>query len=174
MFKCHRSLRLAGWTLAFLSALAASQGASACDAQTDRWVSGATSYWHGALGQANYCNNASVGPDRDKARTCAWNSTIAKFGPPSDAACAKASIETSTAGTADLDNFVKVWKIATGADCSATALASFYPYWGPFVFSVKSDGSGASTGAGPDESTLASACHVLSFCWSPKRPGRAC
>ena len=45
---------------------------------------------------------------------------------------------------------------------------------GPFVFSVKSDGSGASTGAGPDESTLASACHVLSFCWSPKRPGRAC
>ncbi len=41
---------------------------------------------------------------------------------------------------------------------------------GPFVFGAKSDGSGASTGAGSDGSTLTSAYHALSFCWSPEWP----
>ena len=48
-------------------------------------------------------------PHRQKAADCAWNATIATFGPPPDPGCARQAIETSPQGKADLDEFVRKW-----------------------------------------------------------------
>jgi hypothetical protein len=103
--------------------------AEACDGTTDIWVRGATSYWHGALGRADFCNKASVGADRQKAADCAWNATVNRFGAPPSPACARAAIEQSPQGRADLDEFVRIWGARLGQDCSPNNVASFFNYW---------------------------------------------
>ncbi|MBI3527212.1 MAG: alpha/beta hydrolase [Betaproteobacteria bacterium] len=113
----------------FLATAVAPLEASACDNQTNGWVNGATNYWHGALGKTDFCNNASVGADRQKAADCAWNFTIARFGSSPDDTCARNKIETSPQGKADLDDFLQKWQVATGADCSQSSINLFFPYW---------------------------------------------
>ncbi len=110
------------------SALAA-RDARACDNQTNGWVNGVSNYWHGTLGRADYCNNASIGPDRQKAADCAWSFTVSRFGPAPDGACARQAIENSPQGRADLDEFVRNWQVASGGDCSAASIAAFFPHW---------------------------------------------
>ena len=126
--KWCRLRRLAALALVAAS-VAASREANACDNQTDRWVNGAASYWHGTLGKAEFCNNASVGPSWQKAADCAWNFTVSRFGPPPDAACGRQAMETSPQGKADLDEFVRKWQVATGGDCSPPSVNAFFPHW---------------------------------------------
>jgi pimeloyl-ACP methyl ester carboxylesterase len=118
-------------TLAVLLAALVAVGrlADACDQNTDRWVNGAVSYWHGALGRADFCNNATIGADWQKAADCAWNATVARFGAPPDSACARAAIEKSPQGRADLDEFVRKWGQQLGTDCSPATVSRFFAHW---------------------------------------------
>ena len=118
-----------GLALLLAAPVVAPGNASACDNQTNGWVGGAASYWHGALGRTDFCNKASIGPDRQKAADCAWNATIARFGPPPDPDCARQAMETSPQGKADLDEFVRIWLVATGGDCSQASIDAFFPHW---------------------------------------------
>jgi hypothetical protein len=120
------------WVLLALSApFTTRRVARACDNSTNGWVGGASNYWHGALGRADYCNNAAVGlgADRQKAADCAWGATVAYYGPPSQPGCARTAIETSPQGAKDLDDFVRIWTVASGNDCSPASIALFAPYW---------------------------------------------
>ena len=79
---CFRRLWVPGLVVVLGALTAGARLAEACDATTDGWVRGAASYWHGALGRADFCNNRSIGADRQKAADCAWNATVNRFGPP--------------------------------------------------------------------------------------------
>jgi hypothetical protein len=103
--------------------------ACACDGATNNWVGGAASYWHGALGRADYCNTEAIGADRQKAADCAWNATIQRFGPPPDPACGRQLMENSPQGKADLDNFVQVWTTSLGMSCTSASIDAFFPHW---------------------------------------------
>ena len=122
-------LRIAALALSLAAPVIVPSVAIACDNQTNGWVNGVVSYWHGALGKTDFCNKASIGPDRQKAADCAWNFTVAKFGSSPNDTCARSAIETSPQGKADLDNFVAIWRVATGGDCSQSSINSFFPYW---------------------------------------------
>ena len=122
-------LRTVVLTLLLAAPVLAPRAAHACDNQTNGWVSGVVSYWHGALGKTDFCNNASVGANRQKAADCAWNFTIAQFGSPVDSACARQAIETSPQGKFDLDDFLSKWLVATGGDCSQSSIDLFFQHW---------------------------------------------
>jgi hypothetical protein len=124
-FSSVRSLAL----VALVALTVGARLADACDATTDQWVRGATNHWHGALGRADFCNNATVGADRQRAADCAWSATVNRFGPPPDPACGRAAIELSPQGRADLDEFVRKWGALLGQDCSASNVAHFFNYW---------------------------------------------
>jgi hypothetical protein len=81
----------------------------ACDGPTDQWVRGVTNYWHGALGRAEFCNNATIGANRRRAADCAWNATRKQFNDPPNPTCGRVAIEESPQGRADLDEFVRKW-----------------------------------------------------------------
>jgi pimeloyl-ACP methyl ester carboxylesterase len=85
-------------------------------------------YWHGALGREEYCNNAAIGPNREKAKDCAFQALVRDRGVPANS-CLRDAIANSPQGSADLDEFVRKWQAATGGDCSAAAVAAFSPYW---------------------------------------------
>ena len=125
----HSSARTAVVAAIFLVSAGWSPSAWACDPQTDRWVSGASNYWHGTLGRADFCNNASLEGDRQRAADCAWNFTFAAFAPPPDPACARTAIETSPQGMADLTNFVNAWAVQFGTVCTPATIARFSPHW---------------------------------------------
>jgi hypothetical protein len=105
-------VRLAALATLPLALMAIGRDGYACDSQTDQWVRDVTSYWHGALGRADFCNNTAIGANRQMAADCAWIATSKQFGNPPDPACARAAIEGSTQGKADLDEFVRKWEIS--------------------------------------------------------------
>ena len=85
-------------------------------------------HWHGALGKPEYCNNASIGPDREKAKACAFQALVDDLG-VSPTSCLKDAIADSTSGKADLDEFVRKWTVASGGDCSQSSIDHFAPHW---------------------------------------------
>ena len=122
-------LRTAGRAVLFLALAVAARDASACDGQTEGWVNGVSNYWHGTLGKFEFCNNASIGANRQKAADCAWNFTVARFGAAPDPVCARQRIETSPQGKADLDAFFNTWQVASGGDCAQSSIDAFFPHW---------------------------------------------
>ena len=85
-------------------------------------------HWHGALGRADYCNNASIGPDRQKAQECAFQALVRDKG-VAPTSCLRDAIANSQQGKADLDEFVRIWSVASGGDCSQASIDSFFSYW---------------------------------------------